>query len=161
MENASKALLIAGAILIVILLIGVGMMVYQGAMGTVNEGISSMNQQEKQAYNEKFERYAGTTKKGSDVRALIQDVMSNNSENKEVPEKIVGLSLGKGVCGNNADEKFASGEKTAENLQKELNQMSVDRSKVNSSALFTVIVERDIDTGLVNQVNVTKNSATK
>ena len=40
MENASKALLIAGAILIVILLIAVGMMVYNGAKGSIDKGIS-------------------------------------------------------------------------------------------------------------------------
>ena len=35
MENASKALLIAGAILICILLIGVGMMVFNGAQNSI------------------------------------------------------------------------------------------------------------------------------
>ena len=43
MENASKALIIAGAILLSILLIGLGMMVYSKAKGTLdNTGIDDV-----------------------------------------------------------------------------------------------------------------------
>ena len=38
MENASKALVIAGAILISILLVSVGIMIYSGASGIFNRG---------------------------------------------------------------------------------------------------------------------------
>ena len=40
MENASKALLIAGTILIVILLIAVGMLVYSKSRDTIDTGIA-------------------------------------------------------------------------------------------------------------------------
>lgn len=158
MENASKALLIAGAILIVILLIGVGMMVYQGAMGTIDQSISTMNQQEKQIYNEQFSNYEGTNKKGTQVRALIQAVMSNNVANKEVPEKSVGLDLSaaniNGITVNKWDYKTLATDEIA-------TQMSTARSRVNSSALFTVETEIDTQTGLIKNIKVTAGNATK
>ena len=40
MENASKALLIAGAILICILLIAIGMYIYNSANSTVDSAVS-------------------------------------------------------------------------------------------------------------------------
>ena len=55
MENASKALLIAGAILIVILLIAIGMLVYNGAKSSIDKGISTMTATEKQIHNAQFE----------------------------------------------------------------------------------------------------------
>lgn len=152
MENASKALLIAGAILIVILLIGVGMMVYQGAQGTIDSAISSMNQQEKQIYNQQFSDYEGTNKKGTQVRALIQAVMNNNVENKETPEKSVGLDLSaaniSGITVNKWEYKTLATDEIAA-------QMSTARARVNSSALFTVETETDTATGLIKNIKVT------
>ena len=37
MENATKALMIAGAVLIAILIIGVGMMIYNSAQGSIDQ----------------------------------------------------------------------------------------------------------------------------
>ena len=96
MENASKALLIAGAILICILLIGVGMLVYNGAINGIDQGIASMDANAKEAFNTQFTQYEGK-KSGSNVRALIGNVISNNSANKDVEGKIVSIKLGTGV----------------------------------------------------------------
>ena len=158
MENASKALLIAGAILIVILLIGVGMMVYQGAQGSIGEAVSRMNQQEKQIYNEQFSQYEGTNKKGSQVQALIQAVSTNNAENKEVPEKSVGLDLSaaniSGITTNKWDYKTLATDES-------LNQMSAARARVNKNALFTIETEMDVQTGLIKNIKVTAGNVTK
>lgn len=155
MENASKALLIAGAILIVILLIGVGMMVYQGGMGTINGALSNMDQQEKQIYNQQFSDYEGTNKKGTQVKALIQAVMSNNLSNKEVPEKSVGLDLSAanivGITANKWEYKTLATDEIA-------NQMSAARARVNSTALFTIETETDTATGLIKNIKVTAGS---
>ena len=78
MENASKALIIAGAILLSILLIGLGMFVYQqaeGAMGKVN-----MDPQKVAAYNSEFLRYEGT-QTGSQTKALLNTIRSHNNAN--------------------------------------------------------------------------------
>lgn len=93
MENASKALLIAGAILIVILLIAVGMIVYTSAKGTVDEGIAQMSSQELQMYNNQYTTYAGTNVNGSNVKALLEKIQLNNTKNTGVAAKTIKLSF--------------------------------------------------------------------
>ena len=78
MENASKALLIAGSILIVILLIAVGMMVFGGAQSNIEGSIASMSSQEKEAFNNQYLMYNGK-QKGSSVKSMINKVIANNS----------------------------------------------------------------------------------
>ena len=66
MENASKALIIAGAILLSILLISLGIMIFNTAQDTTKN--SGMTQAQVSAFNNKFSKYEGTIK-GSEVRS--------------------------------------------------------------------------------------------
>ncbi|MEI3356131.1 MAG: hypothetical protein V8R81_03530 [Clostridia bacterium] len=63
MENASKALIIAGAILLAILIISLGIMIYNQASGVVNN--NSMTEVEVTTFNQKFEQYLGDKVKRS------------------------------------------------------------------------------------------------
>lgn len=81
MENASKALIIAGAILLAILIISLGIMILGKAQDTING--SGMTQAEVQAFNEKFTKYEGK-QRGSSVRSLIQEVVSNNGTQENI-----------------------------------------------------------------------------
>lgn len=79
MENASKALIIAGAILISILLISVGIMV-MNSTDSVTGGVGKeMDAQEIQMFNSKFENYIGESVRGSSVRTLLTTIDSNNA----------------------------------------------------------------------------------
>ena len=82
MENASKALIIAGAILLSILIIGLGMAIYQQASGAI--GNANMDPQKIQAYNSEFASYEGT-KSGTQVRALLDIIRSHNLANTDDP----------------------------------------------------------------------------
>ena len=126
MENASKALLIAGAILICILLIGVGMMIYQGAIGNIEEGLGQMSQQEKMMFNEPYINYEGEKVSGNKVKALIGNAMSNNSTNQEIEGKLVSISID-------------GTEITATKDQLNTNLMSSARAKINTGATYTVV----------------------
>ena len=75
MENASKALIIAGAILLSILIIALGVFIFNQAKSSVgNVGLSD---QEVAAFNSKWEQYEGT-QMGSSVRALVTNVNNYN-----------------------------------------------------------------------------------
>lgn len=76
MENATKALLIAAAVLIAILIISLGLVVYNSSAETVNQ--ANLSQQEVQAANEKFARYNGDNKRGSEVNAMLNTVLNAN-----------------------------------------------------------------------------------
>ena len=80
MENASKALIIAGAILLSILLISLGIMIFNQAQDTVNN--SGMTEAEITAFNNKFLKYEGT-QKGSVVKSLVNEVIASNAENSD------------------------------------------------------------------------------
>lgn len=77
MENASKALIIAGAILLSILLISLGLVVYNQAKNTI--GAVNLDQQQKQAFNSKFENYQGDKLIGTKVNEMFQLVISSNA----------------------------------------------------------------------------------
>ena len=80
MENASKALIIAGAILLSILLISLGIMIFTQAQDVVTG--SGMTEAQISSFNQKFLKYEGT-KKGTLVKSLIQDVKATNANEEE------------------------------------------------------------------------------
>ena len=89
MENASKALLIAGAILLSILIIAIGMFIYNSAQSTVNNSLTSMTTQEVDAFNNQFVSYE-QEQSGSNVKALIGRLIANSNtyvdESAKVPD---------------------------------------------------------------------------
>ena len=79
MENASKALIIAGAILLAILLISLGIMIYTQASGVVNT--NAMSEVEISTFNKKFTQYGSKNVRGAQVNALIDAIVQNNLSN--------------------------------------------------------------------------------
>ena len=88
MENASKALIIAGAILISILLISIGIMVINSAGGLTETAQKSMDKQTLDAFNAQFTSYEGNNVRGATVRDLYSAVIASNSTYTEYPVKI-------------------------------------------------------------------------
>lgn len=78
MENASKALLIAGAVLIVILLISVGIMIFNSSKGLFGSATASMSEQEQKMFNDKFTMYEGNNVSGTQLQELIRAVKTSN-----------------------------------------------------------------------------------
>ena len=76
MENASKALIIAGAILLAILLISLGIIIFSQAQDTVNN--SGMTQAEVKTFNGQLVKYEGS-QKGTVVKTMIQEVLAINN----------------------------------------------------------------------------------
>lgn len=76
MENASKALIIAGAILISILLISVGIIIMNSINDPVQQGADSAASQAITIFNSRFTGYAG---KGVDYNTAKQCIVEVNS----------------------------------------------------------------------------------
>lgn len=81
MENASKALIIAGAILLSILIIGLGMMIFNQARDAMDT--SAIDQLSVQQYNADFESYRGSAVRGSTVKTLWDKVQSHNRTHQD------------------------------------------------------------------------------
>lgn len=75
MENASKALIIAGAILISIMVVSLGVFIFNKMAGSAKEA-ANMDEQEITAFNSKIIAYVGDSISGSQVNALIQYIIS-------------------------------------------------------------------------------------
>ena len=81
MENASKALIIAGAILLSILLISLGIIVVNNTRTTIDK--ANVDQTAAETFNSKFEAYFGTKRTGSEARALMSAVKSTGTATSE------------------------------------------------------------------------------
>ena len=86
MENASKALIIAGAILLAILIISLGIMIYNQAAGVVNN--NAMTEVEVTSFNQKFEQYFGENVRGANVNSLLNAVRTNNMSTDDDSQKV-------------------------------------------------------------------------
>ena len=81
MENASKALIIAGAILLAIVIISLGLVVVNNVRNVTDN--TNLNEQEIQSFNAKFIAYEGESVSASRVNSLIQMVISTNQATYE------------------------------------------------------------------------------
>ena len=90
MENASKALIIAGAILLSILIIAIGMYIYNSSQNSINEAGSQISAQEVQSFNQTWEMYEGV-QSGANVRTLISKMAANAEANKNEKTKLPDL----------------------------------------------------------------------
>jgi len=125
MENASKALIIAGAILISIVLVSVGVLVVQSL--DPSSAIEGLDAQTIQMFNSKYETNSGLNKPGSIVRTLLSDVMTNNRQNEGDEGKIIKVTT----------ENFVT---TTANQEEVIdpNTLSSIRNAVNGSSRYDI-----------------------
>ena len=137
MENASKALIIAGAVLLSILIVGIGMAIFNGTRGTTDQALVQMTTQERDMFNAQFNRYEGKTTIGSNVRALCETINSNNVAYETGDPRIVKVYF----AANSADTNFTA----TGNLSNKDKIPSATLSKIVSAAQYTVITEDSSD----------------
>ena len=137
MENASKALLIAGAILLAILLISLGIMVYNNAKGTISD--SNLDTEKAQAFNTKISQYCGTRKSGTTMNSLVDAIAaSNGAQNGKPTQHLITLT----VSGQGATSTGTFGSATTSNYP-----------SFDSSHTYTATYSTDAH-GYVNAVTI-------
>ena len=87
MENATKALLIAAAVLVAILIITLGLVVYNMASETIDSA-GDLSEYQIQQFNEKFTKYEGENKSGSEVNAMLKAVFNHNQAQEDNSTKV-------------------------------------------------------------------------
>ena len=83
MENATKALLIAGSILVAILLIAVGLRIFNSTNGTSESAKTTMQTTAVATFNTQFVAYTGKNRSRTDALTLLNTIISNNSSNSK------------------------------------------------------------------------------
>ena len=97
MENATKALIIAGAVLIAIVLIAVGIKILGSTKGAIDQTDNVSKTMAKSIFNSQFQQYEGN-QNGSAVRSLFSKVVTNNGTNKI--ERFVFFTYKERISGN-------------------------------------------------------------
>ena len=77
MENASKAIMIAGTVLVVIIIISIGVLLAKTLKDKTNTDITAIESQKISTFNSQFLAFEGD-RKGSTIRELIERVNKNN-----------------------------------------------------------------------------------
>lgn len=153
MENSSKALIIAGAILLCILIIGIGMAVMNSSNTSVTDAMSSMSTQEIDAYNSKYAMYE-SEQAGSNVKALIGILISNSSTNKDEITKIPGVyieNMNKEVIDTGIPEE-------AGNISNYVKGLEKVRTSVQPKHKYWVEMSYQ-DNGLIDYINISYDKA--
>ena len=132
MENASKALIIAGAILLSILIIALGMRIYNSS--TSSAANADLSATEITSFNSTFEAYEGK-QKGTAVRTLITAVKSSNDKNKD---RLISI--------NGAESEYATAT---------YNSFS-DQTNIKSNKTYNVSFHYNATNGLIDNVNITE-----
>ena len=137
MENASKALIIAGAILISIVLITFGVMI----LGQGSEVIktSDMSETEVSTFNAKFTSFQGNKVRGSKVNSLINTVIQNNMSQDDDGKKVEIKTDSEGIT-----------------VSKTTQTMSTVTT-ADTGATYSVTCNYDGNSGLITSITVNKN----
>ena len=98
MENASKALIIAGAILLAILIISLGIMIYNQAAGVVDS--NAMDEAAVTSFNQRFRQYEGDNIRGTNVNAMIDTIIQNNLSNADDESRQISITCASGTAWN-------------------------------------------------------------
>ena len=142
MENASKALIIAGAILLSILIIGLGMWVYTNAKGATDG--ANLDPQKVNAYNSEFEAYEGT-KSGTEVRALLDLVRSHNNANVDDATRNIKVL-----------EATAVNETAAPTAKVTASEVNTIKAKIYAGNTYKVDFGYDANSGYIIAVGIVK-----
>lgn len=140
MENASKALIIAGAILLSILIISLGIMIFNQAQDAMSNG--GMSEAEVSAFNNKFIKYQGENQKASVIKNLVQEVNVSNGqeENSDVGRQVKILDQ----TGDNAVNQKSS-----------TVPFTYTSNGIKNSVLYTVEIS-DYQNGRISEITIKK-----
>lgn len=138
MENATKALLIAAAVLVAILIISLGLVIYNMASETI-DGAGDLSEYQIQQFNEKFTKYENTSASGSDVNAMIKTIFNHNQAQEDETTMVSYDGVDVDIDADNFDGTASPG-------------------KESTGSRYTVTVTFDENSKLVDTITATANN---
>lgn len=157
MENASKALLIAGAILLCILIIAIGMFIYNSAQSTITDSLTSMSTQEIDAFNNQFVSYEGS-QTGSNIKALMGRLIGNADTYRDEPAKIPGVYIDKINNKTNTKNNFRAEVPNAGDPSNYINNLGYIRNRVETKHEYWLEINFQ-DNGIIDYITITYDAA--
>lgn len=143
MENASKALLIAGAVLICIVLISVGMVIVNSSSEVTDQVSDITSTQAVQTFNNQFSSYAGS-QKGSSVKKLLETIATSNSVTSKTSSRPINVSINDTTANYNLASTNVSDNITAA------------MAKIVNSGRYTVSIDGQDSDGFIDKISITR-----
>ena len=143
MENASKALIIAGAILLAILIIGLGIFIYRQAANTVSD--TGMDQLSIQQFNGQFENYLDKQLTSTSAKALIDTIKTNNAGKQSGENGYVSIT---GVTDKSAIKASSKYKATATMTNGIITAINIEDPEANAGEkLQDLVIQEQEDVG--------------
>ena len=155
LENASKALLIAGAILLAILIIAIGMYIYNSAQSTITDSLTSMSTQEIDAFNNQFISYEGR-QTGSNIKAMIGRLIGNADTYRDEPAKVPALYINQ--ISNTTQKEGGANHSNAGNTTDYITALGLIRNRVETKHEYYVEITFQ-DNGIIDTITVSYDPA--
>ena len=155
MENASKALILAGSVLIVIIIIGVSIFVLNATKDPVARTVDNMSKEERSFFNSKFRQYEGGRVSGLETKALINLCMQNAytqfnmKEQPRIPELTLTTKTENFSLKRSDIQSFSGPEDFKERFQKMLN-------KTVNTSFYSVQIRLNANNGIVSEIYITE-----
>lgn len=152
MENASRALIIAGSILLALMIIGASILVFNVVKEPVARSVDNMTSEERIFFNNKFQRYEGGRVSGMETKALVNISLQNANhqlslyEKPRIPEVSIryrnnsSLYLDRAEINSNNDAEFFT-----RKFQDILN-------RINNTSFFSIATELNARNGIVSKI---------
>lgn len=148
MENSSKALMIAGAIIMCVLLVSIGMFVYSKSSNSMEDSMTVMSTHEIEAHNSEYTMY-DSEQTGANVKSLLRIVVSNANLYKDEVTKIPGVYFEDVKHSRNLD----SGLPEAGDNENYLDTLQVIQSSIDTKHKYWVEVNYQKN-GLIDYINI-------
>ena len=141
MENASKALILAGSILIALIIISLGVIIFRNFSNSVTTN-TSLDKQTIAAFNRKIEPYIGENKSGSQVNTLrdIAISINNNAKVQGGSMQYVNMTI---------NGSPVTSYDTSSNI------VTINNVKAETGKFYKVEPTYNPDTALINTISVT------
>lgn len=146
MENVSKALIIAGTILVIILIVAAGMFITTSSQGTVSDSMASMSTQEIDAFNLRFTMYEGE-QTGTNIKTLVGTLITNSNTYKDEVTKIPGLYL------ESESDTLDSGIPEIGKNSDYINELGKIKNNIDAKHKYWVEISYQ-DNGIIDYINI-------
>ncbi len=167
MKKENGSILILVLPLMATLILGVGISIYNSAQDTIQTAADQMAQEDRDIYNTMIKKYIGNSKKGSDVKQMIEDIISQNEQYVTESGRFISIHVGE-IDGYDDDilEKVTNEANIYENSDAENSQTEIDaakeeyrnlKQKINSGKNYSV-TEKEED-GIIYAVTITEKDA--
>lgn len=140
MENATKALLIAAAVLVVILIISLGIGIF--TMASEQMGNADLTEYQIAQFNDKFKKYEGTTVSATKVNALLDTVFNHNMSQEDASTRVAVKFEGTTGKPTNWTDVTTTSKPTTSYVE------------VGTANSYTVTLTYNTSTGLVNLITI-------